>query len=342
MISSGEDETWAEARAGDSSAFRAMVDRHRDRVVGCVTPPSRGPTRRSASSPPRPVGAQFGGEGRVPLGDQPRQVARQRDPLSEHAERSERRTELDLVHHPGAVSRRLEAMDVVEAGERTTHLFVDEPVRRLQGGDPTRHPPHDPEVPCAPRDALAQTDRARRRAGDGALVGGGHRPLVRADVQRQRERPLGRGVELGDDPERHRHDAGQTVGAERSSSRSAAATSWSCRRPRCATPSATGPRTAARAAGRSRPTACSSRSHATARGPGRGPPARARTPSRGRVGPPRSCSRGRGRPGAPRTRLGSAAVEAEQPDRAEQPEVVGPPDPKSYLVSVAHPSGPPR
>ncbi|VXB14261.1 hypothetical protein CURTO8I2_150186 [Curtobacterium sp. 8I-2] len=174
--------------------------------------------------------AQLGGERGVAVGDELRHVPGQREHLGQAAQRTERSAERDGVDHARPAGRRLEPVLVVEAGERPTHLFVDEPVGSLQGGDAARHLPDDPEVPRPPGDGLAQADRAGRRAGDGAFVGRCHRALVRADVERQCEGALRRHRQFRHDTERDGHDVGQIVGADRSSSASLISGTESTRR----------------------------------------------------------------------------------------------------------------
>jgi hypothetical protein len=119
------------------------------------------------------------------------EITAQHEFLHQPPKDSERRVELDPVHHGGGTGGVLaELMDVPEPPERPLHLFIDKVARDLHCGDSARHPEWNTEVPGPPGYLFAQGDQTRRDTGNGFLAGPRHRCGVRVDAPGQVEQDL--------------------------------------------------------------------------------------------------------------------------------------------------------
>lgn len=94
------------------------------------------------------------GEVPVPQLDQLLKVASQHQLFYKPANGAEWRRKLDTIHHRGPRRILTELMHVAESPKGTLDLFIDEIVRRLHLGDPTRHLKWNSEMPGPPGDVL--------------------------------------------------------------------------------------------------------------------------------------------------------------------------------------------
>jgi len=130
----------------------------------------------------------------VPPFDQPPHVWAQ-GPLDDSADRAEGGVERHNVDHPRSAVFVDETVLMLEAGERTLYLFIDEPDRPLEFDDATGHGPAKPKVSRSPRDVLPEPDLTRSDAIYRALLKLGHRANVSIDAQRRVEDAIDRSVD---------------------------------------------------------------------------------------------------------------------------------------------------
>lgn len=126
----------------------------------------------------------------VAFADQPSHVALQDQAVHSSTDGTERRRELDEIHHHGHQAIVRESMLVPETSERSANLLVDEVVGRFHRDDLARHREWNTEVSGSPCDLLAETDQAARDTGNSPLSRLRHRVEVNVDASRQIENTL--------------------------------------------------------------------------------------------------------------------------------------------------------
>jgi hypothetical protein len=96
----------------------------------------------------------------VPLGDEIRQIAIEKEAVHGVAKQSKRRFVVDPVQHAGAIFCGLERVDVSPILERSGDLFIHESSRSLHLGYSRSHVELQSEVPSSPSDLFTELDKA--------------------------------------------------------------------------------------------------------------------------------------------------------------------------------------
>src|SRR5438046_9956363 len=84
-----------------------------------------------------------------------------------------------------------------KVGERSVDLLVHEPPWTIEGRDPARHAPRNPEMPSPPGHIVAEGHPAGGDSCDRSFFRSTHRLRVYVHVKRQVESLLGRTLKLG-------------------------------------------------------------------------------------------------------------------------------------------------
>ena len=114
-------------------------------------------------------------------------VTREKEVLSEPAERSERRPKVEYVSDERPASRHAEEVVMLESGKCATHHRVSKVMGAVVGCDAAGELLRNAEMACAPGHFVAQLEKAGALPADGLLTRARCRLNMRVDTPRQVE-----------------------------------------------------------------------------------------------------------------------------------------------------------